>query len=79
MKASQVVVYFDKPEDALRFTMAASLLMSEDNSAGIQEAVARGLNKAHRITTECTLGVQTAVAQEIHTKQEVPTNGVAVA
>jgi hypothetical protein len=54
MAASQVILYFDKPEDALRFTLAASSVMSADNQAGREEAlnrIAREISKASRITT----------------------------
>jgi len=30
MSSSQVVLYFDKPEDAVRFTVAASSVLSAD-------------------------------------------------
>jgi len=33
MAASQVVLYFDKSEDALLFTLAASSMISEDGPA----------------------------------------------
>ena len=68
MEASQVVLYFDRPEDALRFTMAASSLMSDDDSVSAQEAVATGIVKATRITTQCTLGAQPADAP--HTREK---------
>ena len=55
MAANQVVLYFDKQEDALLFTLAASKAMSADepvraNEAGIR--MAQEICKATRITTE---------------------------
>ena len=59
MAATQVVLYFDKQEDALLFTLAASSVMSADgNSAHSQEVLTRivqELRKANRITTEGTV------------------------
>jgi hypothetical protein len=56
MAASQVVLYFDKQEDALLFTLAASSVMStEGNPSRSQEAlnkIAQEIRKASRITTE---------------------------
>jgi hypothetical protein len=51
MAASQVVLYFDKQEDALRFTLAASSVMSagELGEAGVR--IADEICKATRITT----------------------------
>jgi hypothetical protein len=57
MAASQVVLYFDNQNDALRFTLAASSVISADEKQ-INEAVvkiAQGLCKASRITTEGSL------------------------
>jgi hypothetical protein len=54
MAASQVILYFDKPEDALQFTLAASSVMSADNQARRDEAlnkIAYEISKASRITT----------------------------
>jgi hypothetical protein len=39
MAASQVVLYFDKQEDALLFTLAASSMISEDGPARADEGV----------------------------------------
>ena len=55
MAASQVVLYFDRPEDALLFTLAASSMISEDGPARTNDAlikVAAEIRKASRITTE---------------------------
>jgi hypothetical protein len=55
MAASQVVLYFDKPEDALLFTLAASSMISEDGLGRTHDAlvkVAAEIRKASRITTE---------------------------
>jgi hypothetical protein len=56
MAANQVVLYFDKQEDALLFTLAASSVMSvESRSDGGDAAVkvAEEICKASRITTGC--------------------------
>lgn len=58
MAASQVVLYFDKQEDALLFTLAASSVMSEDGPVRSNDAVvkvAEEICKASRITTEGVL------------------------
>jgi hypothetical protein len=58
MAASQVVLYFDKPEDALLFTLAASSMISDDAPGRADEAlvkVAAEIRKASRITTEGVL------------------------
>jgi len=55
MAASQVVLYFDKQEDALRFTLAASSVIAADESIRVNEAlekVGKEICKARRITTE---------------------------
>lgn len=58
MAANQVVLYFDRPEDALRFTLAASSVMSAggtlNNSTEAINAAER-LCKATRITAEGAL------------------------
>lgn len=58
MAANQVVLYFDKQEDALLFTLAASSAMSADgptraNEAGVK--MVQEVCKATRITTEGAL------------------------
>lgn len=60
MAANQVVLYFEKPEDALLFTLAASSIMSAEgqvpgNKAAVK--VAEEIGKASRITTEGVLNV----------------------
>lgn len=55
MAANQVVLYFDKQEDAVRFTLAASSVISSDEPVQDREAVAsmaREICKAQRITTD---------------------------
>ncbi len=39
MAASQVVLYFDKPEDALLFTLAASSMISDDTPGRANDAL----------------------------------------
>jgi hypothetical protein len=58
MAANQVVLYFEKPEDALLFTLAASSVMSGEGSTHSNKAavkVAEKISKASRITTEGAL------------------------
>jgi hypothetical protein len=58
MAANQVVVYFEKEEDALRFTLAASSVLSADEPEGTSRALAsvgEGISKASRITAEGSL------------------------
>jgi hypothetical protein len=58
MAANQVVLYFDKQEDALLFTLAASSVMSAEGSVRSSDAVvkvAEEISKASRITTEGVL------------------------
>jgi hypothetical protein len=58
MAASQVVLYFDKQEDALLFTLAASSVISPDGPGRASEAlvkIATEICKASRITTEGVL------------------------
>jgi hypothetical protein len=60
MAANQVVLYFEKPEDALLFTLAASSVMSAEEPVRSNKAavrVAREICKASRITTEGELNV----------------------
>jgi hypothetical protein len=67
MAASQVILYFDKPEDALLFTLAASSVMSADSQAGRDEAlnrIAREISKASRITTAGVLKPSDATEPE---------------
>jgi len=56
--ASQVVLYFDKQEDALLFTLAASSVLSAGGPVDSSDAVvklAQELCKATRITAEGVL------------------------
>jgi hypothetical protein len=58
MIASQVVLYFDKQEDALLFTLAASSVLSAEGPVHSSDAVvklAEELCKATRITAEGVL------------------------
>jgi hypothetical protein len=58
--ANQVVLYFDKQEDALLFTLAASSVMSAEGSVHGSDAVvkvAKEICKASRITTEGVLNI----------------------
>ena len=60
MPGSQVVLYFDKQEDALLFTLAASSVLSEHGSSHDSNAtfeVATGVSKATRIKAEGVLNV----------------------
>jgi hypothetical protein len=59
MPANQVVLYFDKQEDALLFTLAASSVMSaeEPGSRNAAVKVAEEIGKASRITTEGELNI----------------------
>jgi hypothetical protein len=60
MAANQVVLYFDKQEDALLFTLAASSVMSADGPVHTSDAVAKvaeEIRKASRITAQGILNV----------------------
>jgi hypothetical protein len=60
MARNQVVLYFDKQEDALLFTVAASSIMSDEGTLPSRDAgvrVAVEISKASRITTEGVLNV----------------------
>jgi hypothetical protein len=60
MSANQVVLYFDKQEDALLFTLAASSAMSAEGPVRRSEAVvnvAAEICKASRITAEGVLNI----------------------
>jgi hypothetical protein len=59
MAASQVVLYFDRQEDAVQFTLAASSVIAD--GAPMRETalkVAKEVCKASRITTEGTLNAE---------------------
>jgi hypothetical protein len=58
MAANQVVLYFDKQEDALLFTLAASSVMSAEGLVHNSDAVvkvAKEICKASRITAQGVL------------------------
>jgi len=60
MAASQVTLYFDKQEDALLFTLAASSVMSGEGAVHSRDAavkLAEELCKATRITAAGALNV----------------------
>lgn len=60
MAANQVVLYFEKQEDALLFTLAASSVMSAEGSVHNSDAVvkvAEKICKASRITAEGVLNI----------------------
>jgi hypothetical protein len=62
MAANQVVLYFENQNDALRFTLAASSVISADD-VQINEAVvkiAQEICKASRITTEGSLSLSSS-------------------
>ena len=60
MAANQVVLYFDRQQDALLFTLAASSVMSAEGSPHSNNAavkVAEEICKASRIKTEGVLNI----------------------
>jgi len=60
MAANRVVLYFDKQEDALLFTLAASSVMSADgpvHSGNAAVKVAEEICNARRITTDGVLNI----------------------
>ena len=60
MAANQVVLYCEKPEDALLFTVAASSVMSAEGAVHRSKAAARvaqEICKVNRITTEGALNI----------------------
>jgi hypothetical protein len=62
MAANQVVLYFENQNDALRFTLAASSVISA-NDVQINDAVvkvAQEICKASRITTEGSLSLSSS-------------------
>jgi hypothetical protein len=61
MSATEVVLYFDKQEDALLFTLAASAVMSGEGRVHRGDAVAKvaaEICKASRITAEGVLNIR---------------------
>lgn len=70
MAASQVVLYFDKQEDALLFTLAASSMISADGPARTNEAlvkIATEIRKASRIKTEGVFNPATLASDDNRT------------
>ena len=57
MAASQVVLYFDKQEDALLFTLAASSMISADGPARTNEALVKIANEIRKASRIKTVGV----------------------
>ena len=60
MAVNQVVLYFDKEQDALLFTLAASSVMSAEGPVHSSHAavkVAEEICKARRITTDGVLNM----------------------
>jgi hypothetical protein len=60
MAANQVVLYFDRQEDAVRFTLAASSVISAEGPVHSSKAavkVAEEICKANRIKTEGVLNI----------------------
>ena len=78
MAASQFVLYFDKQEDALLFTLAASSVISSDAPVRAKEAlikIADEIRKASRITTNGVLNSSEPSAKERRVKSPArPTN-----
>jgi leucyl aminopeptidase (aminopeptidase T) len=65
MGATQVVLYFDRQEDALLFTLAASSAIAADEPVRANEAmekIAKEICKASRITTEGVLNPASSAA-----------------
>jgi len=61
MAANQVVLHFDKREDALPFTLAASSVMSAEGRVHRSDAVvtvAVEISKVSRITAEGVLNIR---------------------
>jgi hypothetical protein len=55
MASGQVVLYFEKPEDAVDFALAASAVISSEGQPGdgpVLAKIAEEICKASRITTE---------------------------
>ena len=67
MAASQVVLYFERQEDALRFTLAASSAISAEGTLLAHEAgaeMAKEICKVNRITTEGTVKTSPAARED---------------
>jgi hypothetical protein len=68
MAASQVVLYFDKQEDALLFTLAASSVISSEAPVRAKEAlvkIADEIRKASRIRTHGMLNPEPASKEPV--------------
>jgi hypothetical protein len=66
MAASQVVLYFDRQEDALLFTLAASSVIAADEPNRTNQSalnIAKEISKATRITTEGSLSGRAAAPE----------------
>lgn len=72
MAASQVVLYFDKQEDALLFTLAASSVISSEAPVRAKEAlvkIADEIRKASRIRTHGMLNPAEPASKEAASKE----------
>jgi hypothetical protein len=77
MAASQVVLYFERQEDALLFALAASSAMSAEGPTRVKDAgvkIASEICKASRITTE---GVLNSGSAEEDDRRKPPWHKVA--
>jgi hypothetical protein len=73
MAASQVVLYFDKQEDALLFTLAASSVISSEAPVRAKEAlvkIADEIRKASRIRTHGMLNPAEPSGKEPASKEK---------
>ena len=73
MAASQVVLYFDKQEDALLFTLAASSVISSEEPVRAKEAlvkIADEIRKASRIRTHGVLNPSEPLSKEPAVKEK---------
>jgi hypothetical protein len=73
MAASQVVLYFDKQEDALLFTLAASSVISSEAPVRAKEAlvkIADEIRKASRIRTHGMLNPSEPASKEAASKEK---------
>jgi hypothetical protein len=72
MAATQVVLHFEKQEDALRFTLAASSVMYADSPLRNEALtkVGQEIRKASRITTEGVVE-SSADAEELEPQAQV--------
>jgi hypothetical protein len=73
MAASQVVLYFDKQEDALLFTLAASSVISSEAPVRAKEAlvkIADEIRKASRIRTHGMLNPSEPASKEPTSKEK---------